>query len=104
MLTEGGSGDEPEFDEAVGSAACDEGAARGPGDAVSLAEKGDDALALEGIPDLDGAILATGGDERTSGGPGEALDDPAVALIEEEQFPSTGIPDVHGRIKTGLWL
>jgi len=100
MFTEGGPGDEPEFDEAVGSAACDEGAARGPGDAGGLAEKGDDALAQEGIPDLDGAILATGGDECTIRGPGEARDVPAVTLIEEEQFPSTGIPDVHGRIKT----
>ena len=54
MFTGGGPGDEPEFDEAVGSTGCDEGAARGPGDAVGLAEKGDDALALEGIPDLDG--------------------------------------------------
>ena len=100
MFTEGGPGDEPEFDEAVGSASCDEGAARGPGDAVGLAEKGDDALAPEGIPDLDGAILAPGGDERTSGRPGEALDDPAVAFIEEEHFSRTGIADLHGQIKT----
>ena len=100
MFTGGGPGDEPEFDEAVGSTGRDEGAARGPGDAVSLAQKGDDALAPEGIPDLDGAILATGGDECPSGGPGEASNDSAVALIEEEHFPSLGIPDLHGRIKT----
>ncbi len=100
IFTEGGPGDEPEFDEAVGSTGCDEGAARGPGDAVSLTEKGDDALAPEGIPDLDGAILATGGDECPSGGPGEASNDSAVAFIEEEHFPRTGIPDLHGRIKT----
>ncbi len=100
MFTEGEPGDEPEFDEAVGSAGCDEGAAKGPGDAGGLAEKGDDALAQEGIPDLDGAILATRGDERPIRGPGETLDDPAVAFIEEEHFSRTGIPDVHGRIKT----
>lgn len=100
MFTWGGSGDEPEFDEAVSSTGRDEGAARGPGDAVGLAEIGDDALALEGIPDLDGAILATGGDECPSGGPGEASNDSAVACIEEEHFPRTGIPDLHSRIKT----
>ena len=100
MFTGGGPGDEPEFDEAVGSTSCDEGTARGPGDAVGLAEKGDDALAPEGIPDLDGAILATGGDECPIGGPGEAIDEPAVTCIEEEEFPSLGIPDLHGRIKT----
>lgn len=76
-------GNEPEFDEAVVSTGCDEGAAGGPGDAVGLAEKGDDALALEGIPDLDSAILAPGGDECPIGGPGEAIDDPAVTFIEE---------------------
>ena len=47
-----------------------------------------------------GAILATGGDECTIWGPGEAIDDPAVTFIEEEEFPSMGIPDLHGRIKT----
>ena len=99
-FTECGPGDEPEFDEAVGSAGCYEGTVRRPGDAIGLAEKGDDALAPEGIPDLDGSIPATRGNECTVGGPGETVDEPAVAFIREEHFSSLGIPDLHGRIKT----
>ena len=100
MFTGGKSHNEPEFYEAIGSTACDEGAARGPGNAIGLAaDKGDDALPLEGIPDLHGTILATGGDECSIGGPGETPDEPTVAFIHEEHFSSTGIPDLHGRIK-----
>src|SRR5579885_2383746 len=60
----------------------------------------EDFASAAGIPEVDCAIIAGGGDTRAVGRESGGVDLIAVAVVDEQVAPVVGIPDVRGSVLT----
>jgi hypothetical protein len=96
----------PQIHCSISSASGNTGTLGGPGhgkDAIFLSCAGlhpiaDKVMPGHGVPHLDGAVIASQGDARAIRGPGQRIDGPSVAGVENEQFPSLRVPDLDSTI------
>ena len=62
---------------------------------------GADGVAGDDVPDLDGFVVAGGGDEAAIWRPGDAVHAAEGVLVEKACFGGDGVPDAHGFVIAG---
>ena len=67
---------------------------------IGVAAIGVDVVACEGVPDLDEAIAAAGGDAFAIGRPGDGVDIGGAVGIGVDVFDGGNVPDLHRILRT----
>src|SRR2546421_4398821 len=66
-----------------------------------MSSKGEEGIFGADFPDLDGVVVAGGGEAFAVGGPGDGIDPVGVAAIDVDVLVVGGVPGAHGLIVAG---